>query len=309
MNINTNEIIHLHTIEQYNRLYGLETLHPLVAVVDLKNTTTYPTHFTLNYGVYALFLKQTRCGDLRYGRQPYDYQEGTVTSFAPGQVVEVKMEEGTRPLAEGLLFHPDLIRGTSLGREIKRYSFFSYASNEALHLSDEEKQIYLDCLSNIQAELQHPIDKHSRRLIVRNIELLLDYCMRFYERQFITRATANKDVLTKFEEELDWYFQSQLPQEQGLPTVKYFAERACLSPNYFGDLVKKETGRTAQEYIQDKLINIAKEEILSQTRNVSEIAYRLGFQYPQHFTRIFKKRVGCTPGEYRNGSFNITSIT
>mgnify|MGYP003096878003 FL=1 len=298
--MNTSDIINLKSIDQYNRLYGLETLHPLVAVVDLKNATTYPTHFTLNYGVYALFLKQTRCGDLRYGRQPYDYQEGTVTSFAPGQVVEVKMEEGTRPLAQGLLFHPDLIRGTSLGKEIKRYSFFSYASNEALHLSDEEKQIYLDCLSNIQAELQHPIDKHSRRLIVRNIELLLDYCMRFYERQFITRATANKDVLTKFEEELDWYFQSQLPQEQGLPTVKYFADRACLSPNYFGDLVKKETGRTAQEYIQDKLINIAKEEILSQTRNVSEIAYRLGFQYPQHFTRIFKKRVGCTPGEYRS---------
>lgn len=298
--MNTSDIINLKSIDKYNRLYGLETLHPLVAVVDLKNATTYPTHFTLNYGVYALFLKQTRCGDLRYGRQPYDYQEGTVTSFAPGQVVEVKMEEGTRPLAQGLLFHPDLIRGTSLGREIKRYSFFSYASNEALHLSDEEKQIYLDCLSNIQAELQHPIDKHSRRLIVRNIELLLDYCMRFYERQFITRATANKDVLTKFEEELDWYFQSQLPQEQGLPTVKYFADRACLSPNYFGDLVKKETGRTAQEYIQDKLINIAKEEILSQTRNVSEIAYRLGFQYPQHFTRIFKKRVGCTPGEYRS---------
>lgn len=298
--MNTSDIINLKSIDQYNRLYGLETLHPLVAVVDLKNATTYPTHFTLNYGVYALFLKQTRCGDLRYGRQPYDYQEGTVTSFAPGQVVEVKMEEGTRPLAQGLLFHPDLIRGTSLGREIKRYSLFSYASNEALHLSDEEKQIYLDCLSNIQAELQHPIDKHSRRLIVRNIELLLDYCMRFYERQFITRATANKDVLTKFEEELDWYFQSQLPQEQGLPTVKYFADRACLSPNYFGDLVKKETGRTAQEYIQDKLINIAKEEILSQTRNVSEIAYRLGFQYPQHFTRIFKKRVGCTPGEYRS---------
>ena len=307
--MNTSDIINLKSIDQYNRLYGLETLHPLVAVVDLKDATTYPTHFTLNYGVYALFLKQTRCGDLRYGRQPYDYQEGTVTSFAPGQVVEVKMEEGTRPLAQGLLFHPDLIRGTSLGKEIKRYSFFSYASNEALHLSDEEKQIYLDCLSNIQAELQHPIDKHSRRLIVRNIELLLDYCMRFYERQFITRATANKDVLTKFEEELDWYFQSQMPQEQGLPTVKYFADRACLSPNYFGDLVKKETGRTAQEYIQDKLINIAKEEILSQTRNVSEIAYRLGFQYPQHFTRIFKKRVGCTPGEYRNGSFNITSIT
>lgn len=298
--MNTNDIINLNTIDLYNRLYGLETLHPLVAVVDLKNATTFPTHFTLNYGVYALFLKQTRCGDLRYGRQSYDYQEGTVTSFAPGQVVEVKMEEGTRPQAQGLLFHPDLIRGTSLGKEIKQYSFFSYASNEALHLSDEEKQTYLDCLSKIKTELQHPIDKHSRRLIVRNIELLLDYCMRFYERQFITRATANKDVLTRFEEGLDEYFQSGLPQEQGLPTVKYFADRACLSPNYFGDLVKKETGRTAQEYIQDKLIHTAKEEILSATRSVSEIAYSLGFQYPQHFTRIFKKRVGCTPGEYRN---------
>lgn len=296
----TSDIINLNTIDQYNRLYGLETLHPLVAVVDLKDATTFPTHFTLNYGVYALFLKQTRCGDLRYGRQSYDYQEGTVTSFAPGQVVEVKMEEGIRPQAQGLLFHPDLIRGTSLGKEIKQYSFFSYASNEALHLSDEEKQTYLDCLSKIKTELQHPIDKHSRRLIVRNIELLLDYCMRFYERQFITRATANKDVLTRFEEGLDAYFQSGLPQEQGLPTVKYFADRACLSPNYFGDLVKKETGRTAQEYIQDKLIHIAKEEILSETRSVSEIAYSLGFQYPQHFTRIFKKRVGCTPGEYRN---------
>ena len=298
--MNTNDIINLNTIDQYNRLYGLETLHPLVAVVDLKDATIFPTHFTLNYGVYALFLKQTRCGDLRYGRQPYDYQEGTVTSFAPGQVVEVKMEEGTRPLAQGLLFHPDLIRGTSLGKEIKQYSFFSYASNEALHLSDEEKQTYLDCLFKIKAELQRPIDKHSRRLIVRNIELLLDYCMRFYERQFTTRTTANKDVLTRFEEGLDAYFQSELPQEQGLPTVKYFADRACLSPNYFGDLVKKETGRTAQEYIQDRLINIAKEAILAETRSVSEIAYSLGFQYPQHFTRIFKKRVGCTPGEYRH---------
>lgn len=298
--MNTNNIINLNTIDQYNRLYGLDTIHPLVAVVDLKEATTFPTHFTLNYGVYALFLKQTRCGDLRYGRQSYDYQEGTVTSFAPGQVVEVKMEKGARPLALGLLFHPDLIRGTSLGKEIKQYSFFSYTSNEALHLSDEEKQTYMDCLSKIQAELQHPIDKHSRRLIVRNIELLLDYCMRFYERQFITRAPANKDVLTKFEEGLDTYFQNGLPQEQGLPTVKYFADQACLSPNYFGDLVKKETGRTAQEYIQDKLIHIAKEEILSATRSVSEVAYSLGFQYPQHFTRIFKKRVGCTPGEYRS---------
>lgn len=297
--MNTNEIINLDTVDRYNRFFGLETLHPLVAVIDLKEVKAHPTHFTFNYGLYALFLKQTRCGDLRYGRQSYDYQEGTVTSFAPGQVVEVQMEEGARPLAQGLLFHPDLIRGTSLGREIKQYSFFAYTSNEALHLSDDEKQIFQDCLCKIRTELEHPIDKHSRRLIVRNIELLLDYCMRFYERQFATRATANKGILMRFEELLDAYFTRNLSQEQGLPTVKYFADQVCLSPNYFGDLVKKETGRTAQEYIQDKLIDIAKEEILTGGRNVSEVAYRLGFQYPQHFTRIFKKRVGCTPGEFR----------
>ena len=298
--MNANDIINLDTVERYNQLYGLNTEHPLVAVVDLKDATIFPTHFTINYGVYALFLKQTRCGDLRYGRQPYDYQEGTVTSFAPGQIVEVRMEEGTRPIAQGLLFHPDLIHGTRLGKEIRQYSFFSYASNEALHLSDEEKQTFSDCLSKIQAELIRPADRQSRRLIVGHIELLLDYCMRFYERQFTTRSTVNKSVLMRFEELLDGYFGSELPLELGLPTVKSFADRTYLSANYFGDLVKKETGRTAQEYIQDKLIGIAKEEILTGERSVSEIAYRLGFQYPQHFTRIFKKRVGCTPGEYRS---------
>lgn len=229
----------------------------------------------------------------------YDYQEGTVTSFAPGQVVEVKVTDGIRPKSHGILFHPDLIRGTSLGQEIKQYSFFSYASNEALHLSDEEKKIFQDCLDKVQLELSRPIDKHSKRLISRNIELLLDYCMRFYERQFVTRSKVNKDVLVKFEELLDLYFQSEQSQTEGLPTVKYFADKVNLSSNYFGDLVKKETGKTAQEYIQGKIINVAKEKILASEKTVSEIAYELGFQYPQHFTRIFKKNVGCTPTEYR----------
>ena len=291
------EVIKLNSVDQYNQMYGLETLHPLVTVVDLSKATLFPTHFTLNYGLYALFLKQTKCGDLRYGRQMYDYQEGTVTSFAPGQVVEVKVTDGIRP--HGILFHPDLIRGTSLGQEIKQYSFFSYASNEALHLSDEEKKIFQDCLDKVQLELSRPIDKHSKRLISRNIELLLDYCMRFYERQFVTRSKVNKDVLVKFEELLDLYFQSEQSQTEGLPTVKYFADKVNLSSNYFGDLVKKETGKTAQEYIQGKIINVAKEKILASEKTVSEIAYELGFQYPQHFTRIFKKNVGCTPTEYR----------
>ena len=293
------EVIKLDTVDQYNPFFGLETLHPLVSVVDLSEATKFPTHFTMNYGIYALFLKKVKCGDIRYGRQIYDYQEGTVTSFAPGQVVETEIQQGVKPSAHGLLFHPDLIKGTSLGQDIKQYSFFSYASAEALHLSEEEKGIFMDCLEKIEMELQHPIDKHSKRLISRNIELLLDYCMRFYERQFITRSESNKSVLVKFEALLDDYFQSDKPQTDGLPSVKYFADKVFLSPNYFGDLIKKETGKSAQEYIQTRMIDLAKEMIAGTEKTVSQIAYELGFQYSQHFNRIFKKNVGYTPGEYR----------
>ena len=293
------EVIKLDTVDQYNQFFGLETLHPLVSVVDLSEATKFPTHFTMNYGIYALFLKKVKCGDIRYGRQIYDYQEGTVTSFAPGQVVETEMQQGVKPSAHGLLFHPDLIKGTSLGQDIKQYSFFSYASAEALHLSEEEKGIFMDCLEKIEMELQHPIDKHSKRLISRNIELLLGYCMRFYERQFITRSESNKSVLVKFEALLDDYFQSGKPQTDGLPSVKYFADKVFLSPNYFGDLIKKETGKSAQEYIQTRMIDLAKEMIAGTEKTVSQIAYELGFQYSQHFNRIFKKNVGYTPGEYR----------
>lgn len=293
------DVIKLDTVDAYNKLFGLETLHPLVSVVDLSEAKDYPTHFTVNYGVYALFLKESRCGDIRYGRQTYDYQEGTVVSFAPGQVIQTDMQEGAKPNALGLLFHPDLIKGTSLGQDIKSYSFFSYKSTEALHLSEAEKGIFLDCLKNIKMELGHPIDKLSKRLIARNIQLLLDYCMRFYERQFVTRSDSNKDVLTKFEALLDDYFQEGKPQAVGLPTVKYFADKVFLSPNYFGDLIKKETGKTAQEYIQNKLIDTAKEMIMSTDKTISQIAYDLGFQYSQHFNRVFKKNVGHTPNEYR----------
>lgn len=293
------EVIKLDTVDAYNKLFGLETLHPLVSVVDLSEAKGYPTHFTVNYGIYAIFLKEIKCGDIRYGRQMYDYQEGTVTSFAPGQVTETELLAGVQPKALGLLFHPDLIKGTSLGQDIKSYSFFSYKSSEALHLSEEEKRIFLDCLKNIRMELGRPVDRLSKRLIARNIQLLLDYCMRFYERQFVTRSDSNKDVLTKFESLLDDYFQEGKTQTIGLPTVKYFAEKVFLSPNYFGDLIKKETGKTAQEYIQNKLIDAAKEMIMGTNKTVSEIAYDLGFQYSQHFNRVFKKNVGHTPNEYR----------
>lgn len=293
------EIIKLNSIDAYNQLFGLETQHPQIAVVDLDNATKFPTRFTINYGIYALFLKNTMCGDIRYGKQTYDYQEGTITSFAPGQVSSVNMPEGTRARAKGLLFHPDFIKGTMLAREMRNYSFFSYASNEALHLSEEEKEIFNDCLDKISIELERPIDKFSKRLISKNIELILDYCMRFYSRQFITRSAANKDVLTKFEDLLDEYFVGNKPKIDGLPTVKYFADKICLSPNYFGDLIKKETGMTAQEYIQNKIMDLAKEMLLGTEKTVSMISYELGFQYSQHFNRVFKKNVGQTPNEYR----------
>ena len=204
-----------------------------------------------------------------------------------------------QPHAHGILFHPDLIRGTALGQEIRNYSFFSYETNEALHLSEEERQTVMDCLQNISNELKHAIDKHSRRLICANIGLLLDYCMRYYERQFQTRGEVNSDIIVRFEQLLNDYFEGDAPQKEGLPSVKYFADKVFLSPNYFGDMIRKQTGRTASEYIQDRVIGVAKEKLLSSDKTMSEIAYDLGFQYPQHLSRMFKRVVGITPNEYR----------
>lgn len=294
------KVVKLDHVDQYNSLYGLETLHPLVSVVDLTKATRSVNHVQMTYGLYALFLKGTKSCDIKYGRKNYDYQEGTIVCFAPGQSASVEMiEEEVKPEVYGIVFHPDLIRGTSLGKTIKDYTFFSYAVNEALHLSDQEKEIVMDCLNKISIELEHAIDKHSKSLIAMNIELLLNYCMRFYERQFNTRSMENKDALTKFEQLLDDYFRDGVETPEGLPTVKYFADKICLSANYFGDMVKKETGKTPQEHIQEKIIELAKEYIVETDETVSQIAYSLGFQYPQHFCRLFKRRVGCTPNEYR----------
>ncbi|MFI5158595.1 MAG: helix-turn-helix domain-containing protein, partial [Sphingobacteriales bacterium] len=176
---------------------------------------------------------------------------------------------------------------------------FSYEVFEALHLSESERQVVMDCFHKIQLEIQRPIDKHSKKLIVSNIELFLDYCTRFYDRQFITRDTVHKGILERFEHLLNEYFESDKPQTLGLPTVGYCAEQLNLSANYFGDLIKKETGKSAQEYIQLKVIDMAKEKIFDPNKSVSEIAYELGFKYSQHFTRLFKQKVGYSPNEYR----------
>lgn len=294
------KILNLDSVDLYNKLYGLETLNPLVSVIDLNKATSSVDLIRFNYGVYALYLKLEKACDIKYGRQTYDYQEGTIVCFAPGQTAETNpTTDKVQVNAHSILFHPDLLRGTSLGKSIKKYTFFSYEVNEALHLSEEERSIVMDCLKIIRMELEHGVDKHSKTLLVNHIELLLNYCMRFYERQFITRGKTNRDVLTRFENLLDEYFESTLAEQDGLPTVKYFADKLCLSSNYFGDMFKKETGKSPQEYIQEKVIELAKERISDTADTVSQIAYSLGFQYPQHFCRLFKKRVGYTPSEYR----------
>jgi len=294
------KILNLDSVDLYNKLYGLETLNPLVSVIDLNKATSSVDLIRFNYGIYALYLKLEKACDIKYGRQTYDYQEGTIVCFAPGQTAETNpTTDKVQVNAHGILFHPDLLRGTSLGKSIKKYTFFSYEVNEALHLSEEERSIVMDCLKIIRMELEHGVDKHSKTLLVNHIELLLNYCMRFYERQFITRGKTNRDVLTRFENLLDEYFESALAEQDGLPTVKYFADKLCLSSNYFGDMFKKETGKSPQEYIQEKVIELAKERISGTADTVSQIAYSLGFQYPQHFCRLFKKRVGYTPSEYR----------
>jgi len=287
------------TINDYNVFNNNETLHPLVSVVDLSKAAPRQGS-RMYFGFYTVFLKDVKCGDLLYGRHTYDYQEGTLVFLGPGQVAGINSNGETyQPKGYALVFHPDLIHGTRLGRHIQEYSFFGYQSNEALHLSERERKIILDCFSKIQYELEQSIDKHSKRLIVSNIELFLDYCARFYDRQFITRDNPHKGILERFEHLLNAYFESRKAEAIGLPSVAYCAGELNLSANYFGDLVKKETGKTAQDYIQSKLIDVAKEKIFDEEKSVNQIAYELGFKYPQHFTRLFKQKVGQSPIEYR----------
>lgn len=292
-------MLKFNTISEYNAFNNNPTLHPLVSVVNLSMANPRQGS-RMYFGFYTVFLKELKCGDMAYGRNTYDYQEGTLVFLAPGQVAGVNSNGETyQPIGYALVFHPDLIHGTSLGRHINDYTFFSYEAREALHVSERERQIMLDCFSKIAYELDHAIDKHSKNLIVSNIELFLDYCLRFYDRQFITRENLHKGILERFEGLLNDYFTSDKPQTIGLPSVAHCAGELNLSANYFGDLVKKETGKSAQEYIQSKIIDLAKERIFDLSKSVGQVASELGFKYPAHFTRLFKLRVGLTPNEYR----------
>lgn len=289
---------YFNTVQEFNDYYGLETLHPLISVVRYDKPRVLE-EATYHYGLYAMFLKENKGCKLSYGRTEYDFDEMTVTSFAPGQVIHVEPNpEVTTPKWTAIVFHPDLLNRTSLGKNISRYEFFDYTSNEALHLSTAEIEIFRGVLSMIQQELNHSIDKHSKELIVNNIELLLNYCLRFYDRQFITREEINHSVVKKFIALLDQYIANQAQQE-GFPSVAYFADKCCYSPKYFGELVKTETGRTAKDFISDRMLSAAKQLLNDESLSIKAVSQQLGFEYPQHFVRFFKAKTGQTPSDYR----------
>ncbi|MCQ2326967.1 MAG: helix-turn-helix transcriptional regulator [Bacteroidales bacterium] len=292
------EEIFLNSVQDFNEYTGVETLHPLVSVVHVENTD-YIKECVMHYGVFAIYLKENKGCKLSYGRTPYDFDEMTVTSFAPGQSIKVEPNPEV-PFAKftALVFHPDFLKRTSLGKQMNRYEFFDYTSTEALHLSSQEVEIFRGVLALIDQELHHAIDKHTRELIVSNIELLLNYCLRFYDRQFITREEINHSVVKKFENFLHEYMEHEA-STKGVPSVAYFANKCCFSPGYFGELVKTETGRTAQDFIADYMIRFAKGRLDDENLSISSVAASLGFEYPQHFVRFFKRKTGMTPKEYR----------
>jgi len=293
--------LYFNTVQEFNDYYGLETLHPQVSVVHFDREREV-TEGIYHYGLYALFLKENKGCKLTYGLTEYDFDEMTVTSFAPGQCVKVEANPEVKyPKWTGLVFHPDLLARTPLGRTIDRYEFFEYTSDEALHLSVSEIEVFRGVLGLIGQELHRSIDKHSRELIVSNIELLLNYCLRFYDRQFITREEINHSVVRKFSSLLDSYL-AERAEGEGLPTVAYFADKCCYSTKYFGELVKTETGRTARDFINDRILASARKLLADGSMSIVRVSQKLGFEYPQHFVRFFKSHSGVTPSEYRKTS-------
>lgn len=278
--------------------------HPLISIVDFnradfnkQKAMLHEQRFSTSF--FSILLKELNIGSIKYGREYYDFQDGSLFFMSPNQVFSLDTSDCV--YGWGVYFHPDLIKGTSLANSISKYSFFNYHVNEALHLSEAEKGILGDVVKGIQSELNRPIDNFSKSVIVSGVELLLNHCMRFYDRQFITRTEANKPVVELIEQFLISYFRSDQPQEKGLPTVSRCAEEVNFSSNYLTDLLRKETGKSTQEHIHYYLIEEAKNMLLSpEGYSVSEVTHRLGFEYPQYFGKLFKEKVGITPKEYRN---------
>lgn len=296
-------LIHLQTISDLYRLFDAgKPHHPLIAVLDFSgmgdhvgNQTKIITDF------YSIMFKNNAHNSIRYGRKTVDFQDGNLICIAPNQVIEIdnEAENNENMSGWGLFFHPDLIRGIPLMDKMKDYNFFGYHISEALHLSEKEKENLHECVKKIDAEIKENIDVHSQHIIVATLELLLSYCRRYYGRQMITRSPVNKIIVAQTENILHEFFSIPSP-EKGLPTVRYLAEKVHLSPGYLSDLLKKETGKNAQEHIHFYLIEEAKNILMSTDKSISEIAHLLGFEYPQYFNRLFKQKTGKTPLEFRN---------
>lgn len=293
-------ILEMPSVKDYNDNLGVTTLHPLVSVVDMSELECI-RHSLKHFGFYCIILKHLGCGDVAYGRSTYDYNDGSLVFVAPNQMAganDGKISYNTKGWI--LMFHPDLLRNTYLEHSMNRYTFFDYSSNEALHLSEQEREIIIGYLCNIRRELHHPTDDYTNRNIILNIEALLNNCMRFYERQFISRKNENNKIMEQLTYLLEEYLLSGKSQQYGLPTVAWCADNLHLSPNYFGDLVKKYSGRSAQEFIKSTIVDYAKLLLANNSYQVNEIAYKLGFKYPQHFSRLFKHIEGISPSQYRS---------
>lgn len=299
----SDKIIDVKNIHQLHEMMKLEKpKHPLLSVIDAEKVEIPEENIgmKIRQEFYMISLKDKNCG-VDYGRNSFDFEEGVMVFSAPGQVYSPTKEIELGAISGWMLFfHPDLIRNTHLDEHIGDYTFFDYDVYEALHLSEEEEKKVYECVDNIKYEYQQRIDNHSHRVIVSNLELLLNYSLRFYERQFNTRTSQSKDVVSQFERELKKYFKTNQQTLLGLPSIQFFAEKAHLSQHYFSDLLRKETGRSAKDHINDFVVEKAKSILLSSGDSISEIAYDLGFNYPHYFTRLFKSRTGQTPVEYRN---------
>ena len=298
----TSDIQHIGSISQLHEMIGFEKpTHPLISIIDVSKWVIPEEYVGVKTttSLYSIALKDKSCG-LQYGRNTYDFDEGVLIFTAPDQVQSVTKAQKLNEIQGWMLFfHPDLIRNTALGKTIDNYKFFSYDVHEALHLSDAEQKTITDCVNLIQNEISERIDNHSQMVITSSLELLLNLSRRFYERQFNTRSAENSDVVSKFQSLLKAYYSEGKLAEWGFPPLEYFAEHLHLSENYLSDLMKKETGHSAKEHINDFIIDKAKTLLLSESDSVSGIAYTLGFNYPHYFSRLFKKKTGMTPQDYR----------
>ncbi len=301
------DFIKIETISEIHQFLGLaKPKHPLVSVYRIGDALNNlgVDNFRYSIGLYQISFKDNCALTIvNYGRNSYDYQDGTLIFTAPNQVMEFKKADNVG-VNHGwtLAFHPDLIRKSELGKKIEQYSFFSYASNEALHLSDEERKTVTDLAEKIEKEYSNNIDTHSQTLIISNLELLLNYCTRFYDRQFYTRTNLNQDIASDFEQLLKDYYNQEKQLEFGIPTVQYCGEALNMSPKYLSDLLRKETGQSTQDHIHQYIIEKAKNRLLNSNESASEIAYALGFEYPQYFSKIFKKNTSMSPIEYRQNT-------